>query len=230
MTLSAQTTVTGFFDAIAAGCSSNSLSFSGGYNSTAERLELNIAIELSASRNLQAALRSLQNYISIPIDPSFFEELSVLDDIELGGSLLLDLTIGASIPIDEVKNGTFSNVGLFVEINAFSVEAFLTAPDLNLDLPVSLPDSGVAPATELIFFLEGGNFDLSFSIELMESAPVSLGDLFSNNTNIEINGTLDASFPVGISTNGAEFGVTLLITDEDLLSSPPPFIDYEIDM
>lgn len=47
-------TVTGFLNAITAGCSTSSLSLSlrGGYNNDKEELEINIVVELNASRTV----------------------------------------------------------------------------------------------------------------------------------------------------------------------------------
>ena len=44
--------VTDFVDAIAEGCSSDAFTLLGGYNSASEQLEINIVVNLGASRNL----------------------------------------------------------------------------------------------------------------------------------------------------------------------------------
>jgi hypothetical protein len=45
-------TVSGFFDAIAAGCSSDSFTLSGGYDSTAAELSMNVVVLLAATTTL----------------------------------------------------------------------------------------------------------------------------------------------------------------------------------
>ena len=67
--------MTGFFDAIAEGCSSDRLSFGGGYNSTSQELALNIVLNLGGSRNLEQALKSLAHLVDLPLEESFFEQL-----------------------------------------------------------------------------------------------------------------------------------------------------------
>lgn len=52
LTNNTSASVSGFLSAIAQGCSSKSLSLSGGYDSATEQFEMNIAVELGGSRNL----------------------------------------------------------------------------------------------------------------------------------------------------------------------------------
>ena len=120
-----QATIGGFFAAISEGCAptDGAFSFGGGYNSTKGELAMNIIVELSGSRNLQQALTTLASLLDIPLSTSFFEQLSFLDDIDLGGSLLLDLTIGARINKTEVGGSSYSSPGVFIEINRFLVSA-----------------------------------------------------------------------------------------------------------
>lgn len=118
-------TVTGFLNAIAEGCSSDSFSFGGGYNSTAGELAMDIVVELGGSRNLQQALNSLASLLNLPLDASFFDQLSFLEDISLGGNLLIDLTIGASIDKNVVNSTSFGDVDVFITINRFMVSQWL---------------------------------------------------------------------------------------------------------
>lgn len=158
--------VTGFFDAIAEGCSSDGLSFGGGYNSTSQELALNIVLNLGGSRNLEQALKSLAHLVDLPLEESFFEQLSVLDDIELGGSLLIDLTIGGTINRDNIISGSY-DVDLAIRVNSFLAEASLrTDQAITVEFPVLIPGTGLSPASELVFLLNGGIFDIDFSIEL----------------------------------------------------------------
>ena len=157
--------VTGFFDAIAEGCSSDGLSFGGGYNSTSQELALNIVLNLGGSRNLEQALKSLAHLVDLPLEESFFEQLSVLDDIELGGSLLIDLTIGGTINRDNITDPY--GVDLAIRVNSFLAEASLrTDQAITVEFPVLIPGTGLSPASELVFLLNGGIFDIDFSIEL----------------------------------------------------------------
>ena len=158
--------VTGFFDAIAEGCSSDGLSFGGGYNSTSQELALNIVLNLGGSRNLEQALKSLAHLVDLPLEESFFEQLSVLDDIELGGSLLIDLTIGGTINRDNITSGSYG-VDLAIRVNSFLAEASLrTDQAITVEFPVLIAGTGLSPASELVFRLNGGIFDIDFSIEL----------------------------------------------------------------
>lgn len=49
---SAFSAVSGFFDAIATGCSSDSFTLSGGYDPTAGELSMNVVVVLGGTRNL----------------------------------------------------------------------------------------------------------------------------------------------------------------------------------
>ena len=159
--------VTGFFDAIAEGCSSDGLSFGGGYNSTSQELALNIVLNLGGSRNLEQALKSLAHLVNLPLEESFFEQLSVLQDIELGGSLLIDFTIGAVIDRDDVASESYAGVDLVIRVNSFLAKASLrTDQAITVEFPVLIPGTGLSPASELVFLLNGGTFDIDFSIEL----------------------------------------------------------------
>ena len=172
-----KTTITGFFDAIAEGCSSESFSFGGGYNSTSEKLSMDIVANLGGSRNLNQALKTLASLVDLPLEGSFFEQLAILEDIELGGSLLIDFSIGAKIDRDVVNSTFYGSVTPFITINRFLVEAFLrTDQGITIEFPVKIPGTGVSPASELIFLLNGGEFDIDFSIELK----VSMLDFMSN--------------------------------------------------
>jgi hypothetical protein len=122
-TIPFRTTITGFFDAIAEGCSSDSVSFGGGYNSTAGELAMNLVLEVGGSTNLNQALKKLASLLDLPLDASFFDELLILDEIDLGGSLLIDLTFGATIDEGVVNTTSYGNVGLFVRINRFLVSS-----------------------------------------------------------------------------------------------------------
>lgn len=82
---------------------------------------MNIVVELGGSRNLQQALGSLASLLDLPLDSSFFEELSFLEDIELGGNLLIDFTIGASINKTVVNDMFYGDIDMFVTVNRFVV-------------------------------------------------------------------------------------------------------------
>ena len=53
--------VTGFFGAIAEGCSSDQLRLGGGYNSTSSELAMNVVINLQASADIYRAIRSVSD-------------------------------------------------------------------------------------------------------------------------------------------------------------------------
>lgn len=291
--------LSGFFDAIFAGCSSSNLALNGGYNSTSGELAINVAVELSASRNLRSALKSLASMLGndLFLDQEFFDELSLLEELVLGGSLLIDVTFGASIPNSAIENKTYGGTSLFLRVNDFAAAASLEADSLNLDFPLSLPNTGVSPADKLVLALNDGSFSVDFFVNLTN--PLEIQDLFSeseaNATKFDYGGTLAARLPVELlfqtdvstitgspsseptnnptisqapsmstfpslstqpswhpsslpsvqpslsfepsslpssqpSTAPSRFGFTLIVTDSDLFSPPPPTVEFEYDV
>ena len=115
----------------------------------------------------------------------------------------MDFTIGALIDRNVVNSTSYGSVDVFINVNHFRVsqgtvfehrvlrgttpcmsltvlpcslqaEAFLnTTHPLTLEFPVSIPGTGVSPATDLIFFLNEGTFDVDFLIELTVCACIS---------------------------------------------------------
>lgn len=85
---------------------------------------MNLVLEVGGSTNLNQALKKLASLLDLPLDGSFFDELLILDEIDLGGSLLVDLTIGAEIDEGRVNTTDYGNdIGLFVRINRFLVSS-----------------------------------------------------------------------------------------------------------
>lgn len=82
---------------------------------------MNLVLEVGGSTNLNQALKKLASLLDLPLDGSFFDELLILDEIDLGGSLLVDLTIGAKI--DEGVVNTTDYGKPFVRINRFLVSS-----------------------------------------------------------------------------------------------------------
>ena len=82
---------------------------------------MNLVLEVGGSTNLNQALKKLASLLDLPLDASFFDELLILDEIDLGGSLLIDLTFGARISTDVVNSTDYGPVVLSVDINRFLV-------------------------------------------------------------------------------------------------------------
>ncbi len=256
--------ISGFLSAVADGCSTNGLGLSGGYNSTSEELgtrttivsaifsifhhsqiityfhillsAINISVEISASRDLQAALNSLASIFggSLYLDASFFNGL--LSKVELGGYMIIDLTVGAKISQSSISNGGgYGSVDVFLRVNNFIATASLSASSLNVDFPLNLPAGGLSTVDTLILELTEGSFDLNVKLNLAK--PLNITDLIGGGgfDNFEYGGSLDSLFPVQLTVDSGlvprfELGFTLMVSDDDIFTRPPPIIAYELDI
>lgn len=194
-----------------------------------------MAIELSAGRDLQAALKSLSSLLggSLFLDASFFNDLS--NKTELGGSILLDLTVGARISQSSISGGEYGSVDLFLRVNNFIAVATLNASTLNLDFPLSLPTGVLSTVDALVLELEDGSFNMNVYLNLTK--PTNITELFEGGdlSNFEFGGNLDVQFPVKLTVESdsapqLELGFTLMITDDDIFTQPLPAIAYELDI
>ena len=99
-------------------------------------LAINVAIDLAASRNVKEALKNLASILGndLLLNPSFFDSLSVLDNMVLGGSVLVDVTFSAMIDQTAVQAGDYATgVDVSLLVNQFEANAYLEANDLDLE-------------------------------------------------------------------------------------------------
>ena len=195
-----------------------------------------MAIELSASRDLQAALKSLASLLggSLFLDASFFDTLT--NETQLGGYMLIDLTVGARILQSSISNGgDYGSVDVFLRVNNFIAAATLSASSLDLDFPLSLPTGGLSTVDTLVLGLENGSFNMNVYLNL--TTPTNITELFEDEelSNFEFGGNLDAVFPVKLTVESdsaphLELGFTLMMTDDDIFTQPLPVISYELDI
>ena len=224
--------MTGFLTKIEDGCFSDSLSITGGYNSTEQELEMNIIVELKISQNVQDALKSLSEILNdlLALDQSFYAELSVLQELQLDGGILVDISIGAAISSSDIDGGNYGDIDLYARMNRLEVTTSLYAEDLSLDLPLSLPGT----SDDFTVALNKGSFSVDFFVTLKDSA--NLTDIFADNeedsTNLFYNGTLHANFPIQVGTSRTEdlIEVTLQMKDDNLFDAKLPEVDYELDV
>ena len=232
-----RSTVSGFFDAIANSCASDSFRFSGGYDSTTNKLALNVVADVTGQIKLQDAVNGLADMLSnnIFIDKSFFDRIQLLEDIVLSGTFLIDLTIEAIIPSADIPSN-YADVGISLKINRFKATASLQGEDLSLEFPVSLPTNGVKPVKELTFALNKGNFLVELFVELQ--GETDLLGLFSDeksSTHLTYGASLDSAFPLEIKLPDSDiisdpFGVTLYFNNSDFFDELIPSVDYEIEI
>lgn len=193
---------------------------------------VNISIELFASRDVQAALNNLASLLggSLFLDTSFYNNL--LKNVELGGFILIDLTVGARISRSSISNGggDYGSVDAYLRVNNFVATASLSASSLNLDFPLSLPAGGLSTVNALILELEDGFFRLDVSLNLTK--PQNITDIFRGGeiSNFEYGGSLDAAFPVKLSLDSLELGFTLMMNDDDIFKNPTPVVKYELNL
>jgi hypothetical protein len=155
----------------------------------------------------------------------------VLESLELGGNILVDLTIQANITTGSIDSLSYDNVDVVVNLNRFEVVAFLQAPVLSLDLPLTLPAVGVGSTEEIVFSIFNGSFDLNFFVNL--TSPVDVLSLFSGGSDpvsLDYGGVLDARLPLEVGLAGSSIGVELALYDDNLFSDPLPTLSYEIDV
>jgi hypothetical protein len=191
---------------------------------------INIAVSLRASRSVKEALESLKKLIDreLFLDDSFFDSLT--EDVELGGSIMIDLSFGARISRSSIAMNTSHapSVEVFLLVNDLNVTAYVKASSLTMDFPVNLPGEGsLSPVVPLSLKLENGSFNMGLHINLDE--PRNITDLFKDGA-FNYEGSLDVTFPVELAVDDIDLGVTLKMSDSDIFNSPPPVIEYEMDI
>ena len=133
--------VSGFFDAIAAGCSENELfELLGGYNASSEELGMNVQLEVTSGRSAYDAVKALSELLSsngLSVGDEFSTTLSFLDGIEVGGRFFLDFDIGVrGIPSSKFNLTSYEtiidNIDPYFEINRFELEAYLSGDGINM--------------------------------------------------------------------------------------------------
>ena len=143
----------------------------------------------------------------------------------LGGSVLMNVTFGATINKTAIQTGAYGNgIAAFLRVNKFEATAFLRANDLILDFPLNLPNTGVAPADKLVLALNKGSFSVDFFVKLKQ--PVDVSSLFqeaddANSTKFDYGGTLVSRFPVDVSFQSDADVVTASPTVSFAPSSQP---------
>ena len=133
------TYVVGFLKDIQDNCFSDSLSVNGGYNSTTGELQLNAVANIEASTSVLDALDGLKDILPISLDDSFFDELSVLEEVKVGGSILIDLSIEATIDKDDIGTSGYGDITVYARMNRFEVTSYIEAGAVSLDFPINLP-------------------------------------------------------------------------------------------
>jgi hypothetical protein len=86
----------------------------------------------------------------LPIKTQFLDSLSVLDSLILQGSLLIDLSIIASIPTNVISDSNYGDITVSVVINRFEAAASIGSAEFSLDLPIILPSGEVRGIVVLI--------------------------------------------------------------------------------
>ncbi len=117
---------------------------------------------------------------------------------------------------------------VFLLVNKFIATANVKASSLNMNFPLSLPGEGsLSQLVPLSLSLTNGSFNMGVHVNL--DKPRNISDLFEV-TAFEYGGSLDALFPVELAAGSLELGVTLKMSDSDIFNSPPPIIEYELDI
>jgi hypothetical protein len=226
--------VSGFFDAIADGCSNNELfELLGGYNASSGELGMNVQLELSVGRSANDAVRALSGLLSsngLSLGDEFSNTLSIFDGIEVGGRIFLDFNFGVrGIPKEEYNSTTFSAIiDPYFAINGFELEASLRGDDINMTLPVSIQNPGSTSSRELLeLSLQQGLISIEFSAVLDQATTPA--ELLSGNSSMTLSGEMDVFFPVVADVADVEFGLDLFIQDNDLFDDTPMSFGYDID-
>lgn len=185
---------------------------------------------LAASQSVESALKSLSKLLGedLPLDTPFFDNL--LNQTQLGGSVMIDLTFGARISKSSVGNQTeFGKVDLFLQVNNFRATAFLKASSLDMAFPLSLSSSpgGLSENYALTLALVNGYFNMEAHVSL--DTPRNISQLSGA---FNFMGSLDAEFPVELAANflGNNLGFTLKLSDSDIFDMSSPLnIAYDLD-
>jgi hypothetical protein len=201
------------------------------------KLRVEICFESSfLTRSICLALHSLaalRNVVEtlvlvLPINTQFIDSLAELDNIVLQGSVIVDLSIIAHIPVDDIiGRSNYDDISVSVLINRFdSIVSFgLTA--ISAEIPIAIPFG-----TEISFQMTGGSFSQNFFIRTLE--PIDILDIFSGDHDnlssiLDYGGSFNAYLPLSIGAFGLNTYVVLNISDPKILE-PNPTIDFAVDM
>ena len=165
----------------------------------------------------------------LPTRPQLFDRLSALESILLQGSLLVDVSIIASIPSNVISEASFGDITASVLVNRFEASASVGSTAFSLDLPITIPSGN---GTIFNFGLTDASFLLDFFVNA--SAPIDIINLFSEDQNnaslsLDFGGTFEASLPMTVGIAGTNIGLDLLIKDSNLFD-PNPMVDYMLDL
>ena len=80
---------------------------------------------------------------------SFFDKGALMDDIDLGGTLLIDFTLGAKIDLEAIRSSNYASAtnDLHIQVNNLEATAFVRGEDLSLDFPLQLRDASSSLVT-----------------------------------------------------------------------------------
>ena len=64
---------------------------------------------------------------------SFFDKGALMDDIDLGGTLLIDFTLGAKIDLEAIRSSNYASAtnDLHIQVNNLEATAFVRGEDLS---------------------------------------------------------------------------------------------------
>ena len=142
----------------------------------------------------------------------------------LQGSLIVDLTIIASIPLDEISDLSYSDIGLSVLVNDFEATASVGSEAFSVELPiVGMPIS---------FNMTDAKFLMSLLVKTHE--PIDIIQLFSDNqasasASLEYVGTFFANLPMTVGVEDVNIRVALVIEEPNIFD-PNPVVDHAIDL
>jgi hypothetical protein len=201
------------------------------------KLRVEICFESSfLTRSICLALHSLaalRNVVEtlvlvLPINTQFIDSLAELDNIVLQGSVIVDLSIIAHIPVDDIIDGSnYGDVSVSVLINSFDSIVSFGSTAISAEIPITIPFG-----PEISFEMTGGSFSQNVFITISE--PVDMLDLFSENQEsaspiLDCGGSFNAYLPLSIGAVGLNTYVVLNISDPNIFE-PKPTVDFAIDM
>lgn len=165
------------------------------------------------------ALRSLSKVMgdALPIKQKFFDDLYALNSLHLNGSLLLDFSVKASIPKDQVNGTSYGGIDVSILVNRFEAKAaFGSVSPFTISLPLALPGSSEVVSFNLT--------DASFGVDVFVKTlnPINLTDLFSDDrasTTLSYGGSLTANLPMTVGVAGTNIGIDLTVLDQNLFES-----------
>ena len=148
----------------------------------------------------------------------------------LQGSLFVDLTIIASIPVDEISDFSYGDIALSVLVNNFEATASVGSEAFSLSFPINLP---ISNGETLNFNLTDANFLMDLFIKTQ--APIDLAQLFSHDQGkapdsfLNHSGTFSANLPMTVGMADVNVGVVLIVEEPNIFE-PNPVIDHAIDL